>query len=379
MTFGDFFRDKKVLVTGDTGFKGSWLAFWLKHLGAKVYGIALTPPTQPSNYEILQLDREIEHHTLDIRDQNALGETVRKIKPDVIFHLAAQAIVRRSYEMPLETLETNFLGTAYLLQAIRDAGYSSGHPCSVVAITSDKCYENRETYYAYREDDPMGGHDVYSMSKGTMELLVSSWRKSFFPVSKWASHGVSLVTARAGNVIGGGDWAKDRIMVDCLRALTQNEPIIVRNPHAIRPWQHVLEPLSGYLQLAAEMGMANGSRPELLSMYNFGPGRDSERTVEVLVESAIKYWGGGSWKLANEANPVHEANFLKLSTDKAWHVLQWRPVWNFDACIQHTVAWHKHADGCNYNGSQMRELTLSQIREYTTRAQEQGVRWAQKH
>jgi CDP-glucose 4,6-dehydratase len=378
MAFGDFFRNKKVLVTGDTGFKGSWLCFWLKQLGAEVYGVALEPNTDPSNFRILQLNTDIEHHTMDIRNPDAVNQIVEQIKPEVVFHLAAQALVRLSYEVPLETLETNFMGTAYLLDAVGKVGYSAHNPCTVVVITSDKCYENRETYYAYREEDPMGGHDIYSMSKGVAELLVASWRRSFFNPSSWPDHGVSLASVRAGNVIGGGDWAQDRIVVDSIKALVRSEPIEVRNPRSVRPWQHVLEPLSGYLQLAAEMSEAQGQRPKLMSAYNFGPGRDSECTVKELVELAVKHWGRGSWKHTAQDDAVHEATYLKLSTDKAWHRLRWRPTWGFETCVKHTVEWYKQAYDSDFDTRKMRDLTTEQIAKYTADAAEHGLRWARQ-
>ncbi len=375
MSFGDFFRNKKILVTGDTGFKGSWLCFWLKQLGAEVYGLALEPNTIPSNFQILCLDEDIEHYTVDIRDVDSTKEIVKKIKPNIVFHLAAQALVRLSYKLPLETLETNFMGTAYLLQSIREVGYSANNPCSVVIITSDKCYENMETFYAYREGDALGGHDIYGMSKGAAELLISSWRRCFFPPLNWSVHGISLVSARAGNVIGGGDWAENRIVADCLRALAQNKEIRVRNPQSIRPWQHVLEPLSGYLQLAAEAANARGKRPELMSAYNFGPGRSSERTVEELVELVIKCWGSGSWKHTKESEAAHEAVYLKLSTDKAWHLLGWRTVWDFETSVRHTINWYKQAYTYNFETKRMRKLTAAQIEKYTVDAAKQGLHW----
>jgi len=375
MSFGNFFYNKKVLVTGDTGFKGSWLCFWLKQLGAKVYGLALQPNTIPSNFHILQLNKDIEHHTVDIRNFDLVKETVRKIKPEVVFHLAAQALVRLSYKLPLETLETNFLGTAYLLQSICEADYSPKSPCSVVAITSDKCYENRETLHAYCEKDAMGGHDIYSASKGAMELLISSWRKSFFSPSDWLAHGVSLVSVRAGNVMGGGDWAEDRIVVDCVKFIVQNKMIEVRNPQAIRPWQHVLEPLSGYLQLAAEIGISPGKKSELVSAYNFGPDANSERTVEELVESVIRHWGRGSRKHIKEPNAVHEATYLKLSTEKAQRILGWHPTWDFETSVQQTISWYKEAYACDFNSQKMRGLTKAQLEGYTTEATKKGLRW----
>jgi len=378
MSFGNFFNNKKVLVTGDTGFKGSWLSLWLKLLGADVYGIALEPDTDPSNFKVLQLEKRIKHQTLDIRNADLLKEAVAKIRPQVIFHLAAQALVRLSYEYPLETLDTNVMGTANLLQSIKKAGCSGKNPCSVVIITSDKCYENRETFYGYREEDAMGGHDVYSMSKGAAELVVASWRKSFFSPADWSRHGVSLASARAGNVIGGGDWARDRIMVDCMNALTKNKTIGVRNPLAIRPWQHLLEPLSGYMQLAAEMGIADGKRPELLSAYNFGPGRESERAVKDVVESSLKFWGSGSWEHLKETNAVHEATYLKLSTDKAWHLLHWQPTWDFEECVQNTVVWYKKANECSYDSRILTDLSISQIENYTAAADKKCLRWARE-
>jgi CDP-glucose 4,6-dehydratase len=378
MPFNDFFRGRKVLVTGDTGFKGSWLALWLKHLGAEVSGLALPPETDPSNFEILRLDREIEHHDVDLRDLDAVRKAVNKVKPEVIFHLAAQAIVRVSYESPIETLDTNFMGTAHLLQAVREAGYSSERPCAVVCITSDKCYENRETYQAYREEDPMGGYDVYSMSKGTAELLISSWRRSFFNSSEWQDHGVSLASVRAGNVIGGGDWAPDRIVVDSVRALADGKPVGVRNPSSIRPWQHVMEPLSGYLQLGAMIGAAAGGRSDLLSAYNFGPGRDSERTVRELVEAIVEHWGSGRWECTSKESfsGVHEAVYLKLATDKAWHLLRWKPAWDFDISVRETVEWYRRAYEGGFDSAEMEKMTLDQIQSYTAAAAGQGLQWA---
>jgi CDP-glucose 4,6-dehydratase len=379
MSFNDFYRGRRVLVTGDTGFKGSWLAFWLTHLGAEVHGLALEPDTDPSNFRILQLDQTIDHQTVDIREIDTLKASIQNIRPEIIFHLAAQAIVRISYESPIETLEANVLGTAHLLQAIRESGFSPEQPCNVVCITSDKCYANRETYYAYREEDPMGGYDIYSMSKGAAELLISSWRQSFFNPSQWTTHGVSLASVRAGNVIGGGDWAPDRIVVDSVRALAAGDPIGIRNPDAIRPWQHVLEPLSAYLQLGAQIGAARGKRPELMSAYNFGPGRDSERTVLELVKSMIENWGSGEWESTSKPAfaGVHEATFLKLSTDKAWHMLQWKPVWDFEASVKQTVDWYRRSYDCGFETREMREFTLAQIRDYTSTAEAHGLLWAE--
>ena len=373
-----FYQGRRVLVTGDTGFKGSWLAFWLDHLGAEVHGLALEPDTDPSNFEILGLRERIRHGTVDIRDRAALSRAVGSVAPEVVFHLAAQAIVRVSYDDPVETLRANVMGTAHLLQAIRDAGYSAERPCTVVCITSDKCYENRETYHAYRETDPMGGHDPYSMSKGAAELVISSWRRSFFQPSEWPRHGVSLASARAGNVIGGGDWAPDRIVADSVRALAAARPVGVRNPGSIRPWQHVLEPLSGYLHLGAELALAGGRRPDLASAYNFGPGRDAERTVRELVDLLIRHWGAGSWEPVHPErfSGLHEAVYLKLATDKAWHLLGWKPSWEFEPAVRETVRWYRRAYSGRFDPAEMRDLTVEQIEHYTSAAAAQGLRWA---
>jgi len=378
MTIQRFYEGRRVLVTGDTGFKGSWLAFWLEQLGAEVHGLALEPETEPSNFEILGLREKIRHHTVDIRDLPALREAVRSIEPELVFHLAAQAIVRVSYEEPIETLRANVMGTAHLLQAVAEGGYSARRPCAVVCITSDKCYENRETYHAYRETDPMGGHDPYSMSKGAAELVISSWRRSFFPAADWADHGVSVASARAGNVIGGGDWAPDRIVSDTVRALAGGRAVGVRNPDSIRPWQHVLEPLSGYLQMGAELALAAGARPELASAYNFGPGRDAERTVGELVALFLREWGDGSWESSRPERfrGLHEAVYLKLATDKAWHELGWKPSWEFEPAVRETVEWYRRAYDGGFDPGEMRKLTAEQIERYTASAAGHGLRWA---
>ena len=248
----------------------------------------------------------------------------------------------------------------------------------MVCITSDKCYENRETHDAYRESDPVGGHDPYSMSKGAAELVIASWRRSFFPADRWADHGVSVASARAGNVIGGGDWAPDRIVVDAVGALSSGVPIGVRNPAAIRPWQHVLEPLSGYLRLAEELGESGGQRPEIRSAFNFGPGRDAERNVRELVERLIQSWGAGSWEPVDKERfaGLHEANYLKLATDKAWHLLRWKPTWKFETAVSETVAWYRRAHASDYNTDEMRRFTRTQIESYTAAASRLALGWA---
>jgi CDP-glucose 4,6-dehydratase len=326
---------------------------------------------------VLGLRQAVHHVNLDLRDAQGLQDHVKGLRPDVIFHLAAQALVRRSYRQPLLTLETNFLGTANLLEAVRQAGYSGDRPCVFIAVTSDKCYENKETYFAYREDDPMGGHDLYSMSKGAMELLVSSWRRSFFHPNELATHGVHLASVRAGNVIGGGDQAEDRIVVDCIRALASGKPIEVRNPLAIRPWQHVLEPLSGYMWLAACLGKDGPTSQELLSAWNFGPGDSAERTVGELADEIIRNWGQGSWYKPEGAHAVHEARFLKLAIEKSRHFLRWQPVWRFEEAVANTVGWYRQAHACGFDGARMAALTAQQLEGYCQDGKARGVAWAQ--
>lgn len=375
MPFKSFYDSKKVLVTGDTGFKGSWLVTWLMQLGAEVHGFGLLPNTDPSLFEILRLEKEINHRILDIRDPEKVQQCIKDIRPDVVFHLAAQSLVRLSYSIPLETLDTNFMGMANLLDAIGKAGYTSANPCVVVVITSDKCYENRETYNAYREEDQMGGHDIYSVSKGAVELLVSSWRRSFFTPSDGSSPAILTATCRAGNVIGGGDWAADRVVADSIKMLVRGEPIRVRNPNSIRPWQHVQEPLSGYLHVGAVLGTDREKRSEYLTAWNFGPGRDSERTVGELCDVIVRHWDGGSWEHTPEESALHEAQFLKLSIDKAWHYLGWHPVWDFDKAVEQTVLWYRLAHDCSYDSETMLQKTRAQIEQYMNDAASQSLEW----
>ena len=375
MPFDSFYQGRRVLVTGDTGFKGSWLASWLTELGAEVFGLGLPPATDPSLFDILRLGERIRHTDLDLREPEAVRAHIGEVRPDVVFHLAAQAIVRLSYRIPVDTLATNFMGTAHLLDAIRRADYTPDQACSVVVVTSDKCYDNRETCYAYREYDPVGGHDIYSMSKGAAELLASSWRRSFFAPPEGQAPAVRLATCRAGNVIGGGDWAADRIVVDCMAALTQGQPITIRNPLSIRPWQHVLEPLSGYLQLGAAMATQPDQAAHLCSAWNFGPGRESQCTVGTLCDAIVRHWGNSSWSHAAESDPVHEARFLKLAIDKASHYLGWAPVWGFDTTVEHTVGWYRLAHESGYDTATMQRHTYEQIRQYVADASQRTVRW----
>jgi CDP-glucose 4,6-dehydratase len=355
--FGESFRNRKVFVTGHTGFKGSWLAIWLSQLGAHVTGYSLPPPTDPSNFKTSEVQELLTgHYEADIRDTESLQQVITQTRPDFIFHLAAQALVRESYRSPRETWEVNVLGTASLLESVRKAG----HPCVVVVVTSDKCYENREQLWGYRECDPMGGFDPYSASKGACELLVSSYRQSFFHPTRLAEHGVKLASARAGNVIGGGDWARDRIVPDLVSSLSQGLPVKVRNPKAIRPWQHVLEPLSGYLLLAARM--ARSEDPRWCSAWNFGPLPGQEANVAELVQQFCDRWGEGQWlDVSNPAEP-HEASVLRLSIDKATWEMGWRPHWDFQEAIRRTADWY-HSFYMEPS-SASRERCIEDIRAY---------------
>ncbi len=363
--FNGFYTNRRVLVTGHTGFKGSWLTAWLDHLGAKVCGYALDPQPHELLYNQLNLGEKIAaDHRGNLSDLDALCRLVRDFQPEVVLHLAAQPLVRLSYEQPVETFATNVMGTVNVLEAIRLAAI----PCSVVCVTTDKCYENREWLHAYREEDAMGGHDPYSASKGATEIAISSYRRSFFP----ADGPVRLASARAGNVIGGGDWAQDRIIPDCIRALRQQQAIPVRNKIATRPWQHVLEPLSGYLHLATSLASSQGADTgKIASAFNFGPSLTSNRTVAQLVQELIRHTGG-EWIDASDPNAVHEASKLNLAVDKAFHLLAWQPVWPFEETIAQTANWYLQEDA-NANPS---SLTRSQIETYHQAASDLGLSWA---
>ena len=366
--FNSVFQDKRILVTGHTGFKGSWLSLWLSELGADVYGYALEAPTNPSLFEDAEVSSVLAGHEIgDVRDRENLKAYVEKVQPQIVFHLAAQPLVRLSYDEPAETFETNVMGTVNLLEAVRHV--SSVKVCQV--ITSDKCYENREWVYAYRENDPMGGYDPYSNSKGCSELVVSSYRQSFFHPDRIAEHGVSLSSVRAGNVIGGGDWAVDRIIPDCIRALEKSTPINIRNPHAVRPWQHVLEPLSGYLWLAAKQYLEPGSYEE---GWNFGPGGVGNVPVSDIATTVVKAWGSGSWACEHpDIDKVHEARFLKLDITKANDLLEWHPVNSVKDAIEATVAWYLSR---SRDSVDLQSVTIDQIRAYSEKAARLGICWA---
>lgn len=373
--FAGVFKNSRVLLTGHTGFKGSWLCEWLLALGAEVHGYALDPLPEAVLFSQLRLaERLAGDHRGDLKEGDRLCRLVADLKPDFVFHLAAQPLVRLSYEIPVETFETNVMGTVRVMEALR----RSGHSCVAVMITTDKCYENREWLHAYREEDAMGGHDPYSASKGAAEITISSYRRSYFsrPDSP-----VLLASARAGNVIGGGDWAADRIVPDCFRALAAGRSIPVRNKTATRPWQHVLEPLSGYLHLAASLHLArNGtgsSRPPvdaLCGAFNFGPALTSNRTVAELVAELLKHTGG-SWTDASDPNAPHEASKLNLATDKAFHLLGWRPVWDFETTLEQTAAWYL-ASSRMPEGESRVDLTAGQIARYAADGKAAGLAWA---
>lgn len=364
--FLGFYQNKRVLVTGHTGFKGGWLSLWLKTLGARVHGISLPPPTDPNFHEVIRVEAFSRETLCDIRDLDKLSVAVKESRPDMIFHLAAQPIVRRSYTDPLETFNVNAVGTAHLLESVRLAEF----PCPVIVITSDKCYENREQNHAYAETDSLGGHDVYSMSKAATELVAQSWNRSFFvPNAKLGP----VATVRAGNVIGGGDYAADRIVPDCIRALSHSQPILVRNPAAIRPWQHVLECLGGYLWLGARLAR-EGKQSPLVGAFNFGPDALSQQPVRALVEAVLREWPG-EWKDASDPRQPHEAKLLALSIKKAADLLDWHPVWSFSEAVARTVGWYrarhdlKHAD--------MLGFTQTQISDYVAAARKQNAPWTQ--
>lgn len=353
------YNEKKILVTGSSGFKGSWLCFWLHQLGAEVTGYSLDPPTRPSLFQTLAVDKKIKQYTQDIRDVNTLEKCLKATQPDIIFHMAAQPLVRESYSNPRETFDVNMMGTLNLLEIVRTLNLNT----TIVCITSDKSYENKEWLFGYREDDPMGGYDPYSASKGASELIINSYRNSFFnPLNYGKTHRVKLASVRAGNVIGGGDWAKDRIVPDCIRSLRKKETIIIRNPSATRPWQHVLEPLGGYLMLGARLYQTSKSEQidKFASSFNFGPLINSNKEVGVLVQTVIDEWGEGSW-IHEKEDILHEASKLNLTIDKAYHLLDWFPVWNFETTVQQTVSWYK----AFYNQTQsIEDFTAQQISLY---------------
>ena len=347
---------KKVFVTGHTGFKGSWLCLWLSALGARVNGYALDPPTRPNNFTISKVRETLhDHHVADIRDAEKLALAMRQADPDLVLHLAAQSVVREGYASPHETFDVNVMGTVNVLEAVRELDRA----CSVVCVTSDKCYENVEQVWGYRETDAMGDHDPYGASKGAAEIAIRSYRHSFFPPERLAEHGVKLASGRAGNVIGGGDWTKDALIVDLVKALSEDRPVSLRSPNAYRPWQHVLQALSGYLTLSARL-LASDDR-KYCSGWNFGPVPGNEIPVRQVVEIFLNQWGGGEWIDASDGSNPREANILRLSIDKALWELGWKPCWGVEEVLRRTSQWYRrHAE----NRDLMPDFALSQIRDY---------------
>jgi len=361
--FQDAYHGKTVLISGHTGFKGAWLTAWMKLLGAKVVGIALDPLTNPSHFDVAHLGNGMTDLRLDIRDREALEDAVLSVQPDFVFHLAAQAIVRRSYDDPMTTWQTNVLGTLHILEALRKLQ----KPCSAVIITSDKCYDNVEWVWGYRETDALGGPDPYSASKGAAELAVRSHVKSFFPA---ATSSVRIASARAGNVIGGGDWSVDRIIPDCVKSWSAGNAVELRNPHATRPWQHVLEPLSGYMNLA----VALLQQPELHGEpFNFGPRAHHNHSVIELVQQMALYWDQVRWEdISTVATGPYESNLLKLNCDKALHNLQWHAVMGFHDTVRMTAEWYR----AYYQQPALIEVTTNnQIELYMEIAEQQGLKW----
>jgi CDP-glucose 4,6-dehydratase len=353
-----FWKSRKVFLTGHTGFKGSWLALWLLSVGADLCGYALDPPTDPSLYRLLDLEGQLRSIRGDIRDLPALESALRDFEPEVVIHMAAQPLVRLSYQSPVETYAVNVLGTVHLLDAVR----RTPSVRAVVVVTSDKCYENQEWQSPYREQEPMGGHDPYSSSKGCAELVTAAYRRSFFH----DLHPVSVASARAGNVIGGGDWALDRLVPDIVRAFSVGEPVVIRNPEAVRPWQHVLEPLAGYLALAERL-VIDG--PAFAEAWNFGPADSDARPVGYLVSEMARLWGAtASWHSIVQEK-VHEAHLLRLDSEKARTKLGWSPRWNLDETLAKTIEWYKFF----YGGQDVRACTLNQIQAFMQQSKAQSV------
>ena len=342
MIHKSFWQNKNVLITGHTGFKGSWLALWLLKKGAKVSGISLEPNTNPSLFDQLEINLELQNNYYqDIREEKKIQELINNVKPDIVFHMAAQPLVRESYLDPLGTWDVNVMGSLNILSAISDLS----NLCAVVMITTDKVYKNKEWQFGYRENDELGGYDPYSASKAACEIAIQSWRASFCNLKKDNFSNIAIASARAGNVIGGGDWAKDRILPDTILSLVDNKEILVRNPEAKRPWQHVLEPISGYLTLAEKLYLTQKNIKSekdncFSSCFNFGSNLESNKKVSELVNQILTYWPG-SWKLKKSEINLHEAKQLYLNTDNAFRVLNWQPLWDFDTTIKRTVDWYK--------------------------------------
>ena len=349
----NIYTNRRVLITGHTGFKGSWLCLLLHKLGADVYGYALDPPTSPSLFEEARIGELMTSFIGDIRDYDHLLKVMQQVQPEIVIHMAAQPLVRESYKIPVETYAINVMGTVHLLEACRNTKSVK----AIVNVTTDKCYENKEWHWGYRENEPMGGYDPYSNSKGCSELVTSSYRNSYFNPAKYADHGVAVASARAGNVIGGGDWADDRLIPDFIRAITHGEEVQIRSPFAIRPWQHVLEPLTGYLTLAAKLFTEGAPYAQ---GWNFGPDDRDARNVEWITNTICELWGeGASFSIDTNPQP-HEANYLKIDCSKAKAELGWYPKWNIETTLKSIVDWNK----AYLSGINMRIVTENQIKKY---------------
>ncbi len=351
----NFWKGKSVFLTGHTGFKGSWLSLWLQSLGAEVTGYALKPPTHPNLFEVASVEKAMRSNIGDIRDLENLKKVMKEANPDVLIHMAAQPLVRYSYSNPVETYATNVMGTVHVLEAAR----GNQNIRAILNITSDKCYDNKEIDRGYREDDPMGGFDPYSNSKGCAELVSAAYRNSFFTVDQYLEHGVALATARAGNVIGGGDWAEDRLIPDFIRSMEKKEKLIIRNPHAIRPWQHVLEPLQGYLLLCQKLYEEG---PLFSESFNFGPEEKDSKDVEWIACHIVKVWGeGAAYEVRANASSLHEAHFLKLDCTKANKRLGWHAKSDIHVALEKICAWHK----AYLKNEDMHQYSLNDISMYT--------------
>ncbi len=351
----NFWADKRVFLTGHTGFKGSWLSLWLQSLGAQVTGYALEPSTHPNLFEVASVEKGMRSIIGDIRDLGSLSKAMKEANPDILIHMAAQPLVRYSYSNPVETYATNVMGTVHVLEAARE----NKNIKAILNVTSDKCYDNKEIDRGYREDEPMGGFDPYSNSKGCAELVSLAYRNSFFNIDRYQEHGVAIATARAGNVIGGGDWALDRLIADFMRAIEVNKKVSIRNPYAIRPWQHVLEPLKGYLMLCQKL-YENG--PSFSESFNFGPDEKDAKNVEWIASQLVKAWGDdAAYEVMSSTSFLHEAHFLKLDCTKAHQKLGWQPKWDIRVALDKICTWHK----ANLKGEDMHLYSLNDIKIYT--------------
>jgi CDP-glucose 4,6-dehydratase len=349
----EFWMGRKVFLTGHTGFKGGWMSLWLQSMGAELTGYALPSVGEPNLFDTANIAKGMKSFCADVRDFAALNAAIQEAQPEIVIHMAAQPLVRYSYENPVETYATNVMGTVHLLEAVRNCPSVRG----VVSVTSDKCYENKEWAWGYRENEPMGGYDPYSNSKGCAELVTSAYRSSYFNCANYAEHGVAIASARAGNVIGGGDWAGDRLIPDFMRAIVGGRKIQIRNPRAIRPWQHVLEPIGGYLVLAERL-VTHGS--DFAEGWNFGPADTDARDVEWIISRLVAEWGEGAAWFKDLSPQPHEATHLKLDCSKAHTRLNWQPSWNLDTTLSKIIAWHK----AHLEGREMKEFCLKQIKEY---------------